>query len=159
MYIVFTHVCRECLQMGCHVPFTKEGLPSAHSTMQAWLVDGCGDGCPSGRFFSGHQGLDPSLTKAIGRILPIFELFHWWKMEATVLTGTFKTAEMCLCPSPDLWLKIILSWKLTVLQTVPVTLCLVCALTCNCRTFYRQVCANPNHAQSTEFTITTWIKL
>ena len=40
------------------------------------------------------------------------------------------------------------------LQTIPLTLSLVCALTCtvNCGALYRQVCAFPNHVQSTEFT-------
>ena len=40
------------------------------------------------------------------------------------------------------------------LQTIPLTSCLVCALTCtvNCGTLYRQMCAFPNHVQSTEFT-------
>ena len=40
------------------------------------------------------------------------------------------------------------------LQTIPLTSCLICALTCtvNCGTLYRQVCAFPNHVQSTEFT-------
>ena len=40
------------------------------------------------------------------------------------------------------------------LQAIPLTSCLVCALTCtvNCGTLYRQVCAFPNHVQSTEFT-------
>ena len=45
------------LQTGCHVPFTKEWLPSGHSTIQAWLVDCCRDGCPSGRFSSLHRGM------------------------------------------------------------------------------------------------------
>ena len=30
--------------------------PSGHSTIQAWLVDCCRDGCPSGRFSSLHRG-------------------------------------------------------------------------------------------------------
>ena len=40
------------------------------------------------------------------------------------------------------------------LQTIPLASCLVCALTCtvNCGTLCRQVCAFPNHVQSTEFT-------
>ena len=41
------------------------------------------------------------------------------------------------------------------LQTIPLTSCLVCTLTCtvNCGTLYRQVCVFPNHVQSTDFTI------
>ena len=38
------------LQVGCHVPFTEEWLLSGHSTIKACLVEGCRDGCPSGRF-------------------------------------------------------------------------------------------------------------
>ena len=29
------------LQTGCHVPFTREWLPSGHSTIKAWLVECC----------------------------------------------------------------------------------------------------------------------
>ena len=39
--------------------------------------------------------------------------FHLRMMEATVLIGTFKAAEMFLYPSPDLFLKTILSRRST----------------------------------------------
>ena len=88
---------------------------------------------------------------ALGRVLVVPNFFHLRMMEATVLIGTFKAAEMFLYPSPDLFLKTILSRRST---DNSLTSCLVCALTCtvNCGTLYRQVCAFPNHVQSTEFT-------
>jgi hypothetical protein len=62
--------------MGFHVPFTEEWLSSGHSTIKAWLVECCRDGCPSGRFSNLHRGtlelcqsdhrfLVTSLTKAL----------------------------------------------------------------------------------------------
>ena len=39
--------------------------------------------------------------------------FHLQMMEATVLIGTFKAADFFLYPSPDLFLKTILSWRST----------------------------------------------
>ena len=67
---------------------------------------------------------------ALGRVLVVPYFFHLQMMEATVLIGTFKAAEHFLYP-PDLFLK-----------TIPLTSCLVCALTCtvNCGTFYTCVC-------------------
>ncbi len=52
------------------------------------------------------------------------------------------------------WLHISIQSCLGSLQTILWTSWLVCALTCtvNCGTLYRQVCAFPNHVQSTEFT-------
>ena len=35
---------------SCHVPFTEKWLPFGHTTIKAWLVERCRDGCPSGRF-------------------------------------------------------------------------------------------------------------
>ena len=45
------------LQVGCHVPFPEEWLPSGHSTIQVWLVRCCRNGCSSGRFSSLHRAL------------------------------------------------------------------------------------------------------
>ena len=45
------------LQVGLHVPSTEEWLPSGHSTIQAWLVECCRDGCPSGRFSSLYRAM------------------------------------------------------------------------------------------------------
>lgn len=36
------------LQVGCHVPFPKDWLPSSHSIIQAWFTDCCIDDYPSG---------------------------------------------------------------------------------------------------------------
>ena len=48
------------LQADCHMPFTEEWLPSGHSTIKAWLVECCRDGCSSGRFSHLHRGcLEP----------------------------------------------------------------------------------------------------
>ena len=112
------------LQAGCHVPFTKEFLPSGHSTIQAWLVD-CAEmvvlleGSPlsteehwsSDRVTIGF--LVTSLTKALfprslsldvqpalGRVLVVPNFFHLWMMKATVLIGTFKAAENVSVPFP-----------------------------------------------------------
>ena len=38
------------------MPFTEEWLPSGHSIIKASLVEGCRDGCPSGRFSHLHRG-------------------------------------------------------------------------------------------------------
>jgi len=45
------------LQAGCHVPFTEEWLPSGPSTIQAWLVECCRNGCPSWRLSSVHRAM------------------------------------------------------------------------------------------------------
>ncbi len=84
---------------------------------------------------------------ALGRVLVVPNFFHLQRMEATVLIGTFNAADIFLYPSPDLCLDTILSRRST-------DNCLVCALKCtvNSKTLYRQVCAFPNHVQSTEFT-------
>jgi hypothetical protein len=37
-------------------PFTVAWLPSGHSTIKAWLVDCCKDGCRSGRFSHFNRG-------------------------------------------------------------------------------------------------------
>ena len=44
------------LPVGCRVPFREEWLPSGHSTIKAWLVECCTDGCPSVRFSHLHKG-------------------------------------------------------------------------------------------------------
>ena len=121
------------LQAGCHVPFTEEWLPSVHSTIKAWLVECCRDGCLYGRFShlhrgtlelcqSGHQVLGhfPDQTlfhwslslarwPALGRVLGVPNLFHLRMMEATVFLGTFNAVDIFWYPSPDLCLDTILS--------------------------------------------------
>ena len=46
---------------------------------------------------------------ALGRVLVVPNCFHLRIMEATVSLGIFNGAEICWCPSPDLWLDTILS--------------------------------------------------
>ena len=85
---------------------------------------------------------------ALGRVLVVPNFFHLRMMEATVLIGQqnffFTLTQICSSRQSCIG----------GLQTISLTSCLVCALTCtvNCGTLYRQVCAFPNHVQSTEFT-------
>jgi hypothetical protein len=107
---------------------TEEWLPSGHSTIKAWLVECCRDGCPSGRFSHLHRGtlelcqsdhrvLGPSLPwllslvrrPALGRVLVVLNVFHLRMMEASVFLGTFNAADICWYPSLDLCLDTILS--------------------------------------------------
>ena len=76
--------------------------------------------------------------------------FHLRMMEATVLIGTFKVADIFLYPSPDLCLETILFRRSTD-NSFDFMLGL-CSDTVNCGTLYIQVCAFPNQVQSTEFT-------
>ena len=41
---------------ACQTPMGLSWLSSGHSTRKAWLVECCGDGCPSGRFSHLHSG-------------------------------------------------------------------------------------------------------
>ena len=50
---------------------------------------------------------------ALGRVLVVLNFFHLRMMEVTLLIGTFKAAEIFLYPSPDLFLKTILSRRST----------------------------------------------
>jgi len=50
---------------------------------------------------------------ALQRVLVVPNFFRLRMMEATVLIGTFNAAEICLYPSPDLCLNIILSRRST----------------------------------------------
>lgn len=74
-------------------------LLPGHSTIPAWLVKCCRNGCPSERFTS-------VFSRAGG-----YKLLHF--MEVAVLTGTFNAANISVCPSPDLCLNTILSWMPT----------------------------------------------
>ena len=136
------------LQVGCHVPFTVEWLLSGHSTMKAWLVECCRDGCPistvelwsSIRVTIGF--LVNSLTKAILPNCKVCPLCSWGP----------SMLQKCLIPFPR-----------SVPRHNPVSELygqflwphnLFFALTCtvNYETLYRQVCAFPNHFQLIEFT-------
>ena len=102
------------LQAGCHVPFTKGWLPSGHSTINAWLVECCRDGCPSSTeelYSSVRVTIGfwvTSLTRALlpwllslarqpslERVLMVPNFFYLRMMEATMFLGTFNAAEMC----------------------------------------------------------------
>jgi hypothetical protein len=83
---------------------------------------------------------------ALGRVLVDANFFHLRMMGATVFLGTFNASEMFWYPSPDLCLDIILSWSSTAIPSN--SWFGVCS---DCVTLYRQVCAFPNHVQSTEF--------
>jgi hypothetical protein len=146
-----------------------------HSTMKAWFVECCRDGCPSGRFSHLHRGslelsqwllgsIGFSLSKALlpqllslagrpalGRVLVVPYFFHLRMMEATVILRTFNAAKMFG------------TLPRSVPRHNPVSELygqllrphgLVFARTCNvnCGTLYRQVSAFPNHIQSIEFT-------
>ena len=120
------------LQAGCDVPFTKEGLPSGHSTIRpdcwsaAWMVDLL-KGSPIStrvRWSSVRETLGfllTSLAKAhlprllslagrpgLGSFLVVPNFFHLRMMVAAVLFGTYKAAEIFPYPSPDLCLDTIL---------------------------------------------------
>jgi hypothetical protein len=69
-------------------------------------VEGCRDGCPSGRFSHLHRGTlelgeRSSLAgrPALGRVLVVPNVFHLRMMEATVFLGTFNAAKMFWYPS------------------------------------------------------------
>ena len=129
------------LQAGCHVPFTKEWLPSGHSTIPAWLVDCCRGGCPSGRFSSLHRGT-----------LELWQSDHWVLPRRPLCSLGPSKQQKFFCTLPQ-----ICSSRqscLWGLQTIPLTSRLVCALTCtvNCGTLYRLEYAFPKHVQSAEFT-------
>ena len=161
------------LQAGFHAPFTEEWLPSGHSTINAWLVDGCRDGCPSGKFshlqrgplelcqsdhrILGHlpdQGPSPwMLSLASSRkILDGSKLLPFKNDGGHCVLGDLQCSRNFLVPFPRY-----VPWHNPVSELYGQLLRphdLVFALTCivNCGTLYRQVCVFPNHAQSIEFT-------
>ena len=138
---------------GCHVPFTKEWLPSGHSMIQAWLVDCCRDGCPSGRFSTEERWssdrvtigfLVTSLTKALlPRSLSGSELLtftddgghcaHWDLQSSRIFSVPFPWFVPQVNPVSEVYRQFLSLYAWFV------------ALTCtvNCGTLYRQVCAFP----------------
>ena len=132
----------------------------------------CRDGCPFGRFSHLHRRTlelcqrdhrvlghipdqHPSSPiagrPALERVLVVPNIFHLRMTEATVFLGTFNAAAIFgiltqCCAST----KILSELYRQFLRPHG----LIFALTCNvnCGTLYRQVCAFPNHVQSTEFT-------
>ena len=122
-------------QSDCHVPFTEEWLPSGHSTIKAWLVECCRDGCLSDRapeFLSTEElwssvrvtiwflvtyltkALLPQLLSlagwpALGRALVVPIFFHLRMMEVTFLGDPQCCKKKMLFPSTDLCLDTILS--------------------------------------------------
>ena len=110
---------------------TEEWLPSDHSTIKAWLVECCRDGCPSGSFSYLLRGTleflvtswslpwpRPLLVSLAGRpalgwVLVVPNFFHLRMTEATVFLGTFNVADFFWFPSRDLGLDTILSQSST----------------------------------------------
>ena len=122
------------LQAGCHVPFTKEWLPSGQSMIQAWWIAAVMVVLLEGSLLSTEEcwsservtigflvtslalrPRSPSLEgqPPLGRVLVVPNFFNLRMMEAIVLIGTFKAAIFFLYSSPDLFLKTILSRRST----------------------------------------------
>ncbi|KAI3351059.1 hypothetical protein L3Q82_005626 [Scortum barcoo] len=110
--VLQVHFGKLQVQAGCHVPFDS-GVASALASLPYrpdwWiaaemvvLLEG---------FPLSTESLDG--RPALGRVLVVLNIFHLWMMEATVLIGTFKAAEIFLYPSPDLCCKTILSLRST----------------------------------------------
>ncbi len=80
------------------------------------------------------------------------DFFHLWMMEATVLFLVASMLQKCLCTFPRSLPRY--NSVSEVYRQLFGLHGLVCALTytVNCGTLCRQVCAFPNHVQSTEFT-------
>ena len=100
------------------MPFPEEWLPSGHSTIKAWLVECCRDGCLSRRFLprgtlelsewpSGSwsppwpKAILPRLLSlagwpALGNVLLAPNFFHLQMMDATVFLGTVDAAMSML---------------------------------------------------------------
>ena len=76
------------------------------STEERWSSDKVTTG-----FLVTSQGGDG--RPALGRVLMVPHFIHLRMVEATVLIRTFKAAETFLYPSPDLYLKTILSRRST----------------------------------------------
>ena len=140
------------LQEGCHVPFTEEWLPPGHTTIKAWSVECCRDGCSSGRFshlhwgtlelcqsdqqFLGYlpdQGPSPPIAQ-FGRAASSRKRLGWSKHVPFKNDGGH-------CVLGDLQYS----------RNVLVPLVFDLTYTVNCGTLYTQVCAFPNHVQSIEF--------
>ena len=117
------------LQACCHVPFSQEWLPSAHSPINPRLVKCCRDlsfwqVLPSQPRNSGVfiAFLVTSLTKALlarlrslvgqqalGRVWVVPHFFNFPTMETTELWETFNPLDIVLYPSPAICLITILS--------------------------------------------------
>ena len=85
--------------------FTEEWLPSGHSTIKAWLVECCSDGCPSGRFWNSRAlsewpsgswsppwprpfTPDCSVWPALGRVLVVHRPMCSWGCCRNVLVSS-----------------------------------------------------------------------
>ena len=89
---------------------------------------------------------------ALGRVLVVSNFFHLRMMEATMFLGTFKSCRNDFIPFPRS-----VPWHNPVSEIYgqflwPRGLAFALTRTVNCGTLYRQLCAFPNHVQSTEFT-------
>lgn len=130
------------LQAGCPVPFTKEWPSSGYSTIQAWLVECCRDGCHSqGSSLSKSQLLSLDWQPALWT----FSNYGWWRplcsLEASKHHECFCILPQICTLRPSLW------W----LQTILFILGLCSDINRKLRDLI-QVCAFPNYVQSSEFT-------
>ena len=160
------------LPAGCHVPFTEKWLPSGHSTIKAWLVECCRDGCSSGRFSHLHRGtlqLCQSDHRVLGHLAdqgPSPPIAHFGQAASSrkSLGGSkllpFKNdGGNCVIGHLQWCRNVLVPFPRSVPRHNPASELygqflwphgLVFALTCtfNCGTLYRQMCAFPNHVQS-----------
>ena len=150
------------LQAGCHGPFTEEWLPFCHSTIKAWLVECCRDGCLSGRFAHLHRGT-LELCQSEHRVLG--HLPDQGPSPPIAQFGRTASSRKSLGGSKLLCLRMMEANPLprSVPRHNPVSELyghflwphvLVFALTCtvNCGILYRQLCAFPNPVLSIAFT-------
>jgi hypothetical protein len=150
------HLTRESLGAFWQTPkgvvmylFTEKCLLFSHSTIKAWLMKCCRDGCPSGRFYHLHRG-----TLEFHRVLghlpdqgpspPIAQFGRtsssrlslsgskqiWTMIEATVFLGTFNAADIFWYPSPDRCLNKILSLSSTDSSVNLMVWFLTCTVNC-----------------------------
>ena len=160
------------VQADSHVPFTEEWLPSGHSSIKAWLVECCRDGCSSGRFSHLHRGswssvrvtigfLVTSLTKAL---LPL--LLSLARRPALGSPGGSKPLPFkndgtyCVLGDLQYWRNVLVSLPQTcastqsclgALRTIPSTSWLALYSAIHCQLWdlkLKGVCAFPNHVKS-----------
>ena len=161
------------LQVGCHVPFTEEWLSSGHSTIKAWLVECCRDGCPSVMFSHLHRGtlelcqsdhrvldhlpdqgpssqlLNLARLPALGRVLVVPTFLHKRMMADTVFWVTINDADIFWYNSSDVpWHNPVSEPYRQFLQPHGLVFALTCTI--NCGTIDRCV---PFQIISNQFTL------
>ena len=139
----------------------KSGFRLATQQLNAWLVECCRDGCPSGRLSHLHRGtleLCQSDHWAFGHLPnqgpspPIAQAASSRKSlggsKLLPFLWTFNFAKKCCYPSSDLCLNTILSRSSMDNSFRPHGLVFALTCTVNCGTLYRPMCAFQNHVQS-----------